>query len=188
MASRFVSFWLAILFVLGAGPGSTSCSARPGGVAEPAIGAGNILWLPASAEIRPDSLSVAVENGRNLYADGGAAVSFTLLGERHELSNGLVSHFCDEGWRQRSTQYLNPQLATSFDEGWRTQCQCVLMTDAHGRPIRREPYYQWRGEWEDRRGNVVTYSLSAEGRQLRGYASYIPKAVVDAALHPESGR
>jgi hypothetical protein len=187
MASTFAPFRLATLFVFAAGSWAASCSARPGGVAERAIGAGTILWLPASAEILPDGPGpVAVENGRSLYADGGAAVSFTLAGERDQLSDSLVRRFDDECWHQRSTQYLNRQLTTSFREGWQAGCQCLFSTDAHGKPIRREPYYQWRGEWEDHRGNVVTYSLSAEGRRLRGYASYIPKALVDAALHPGS--
>jgi len=173
---------LSTLILVAAGLAATSCSTSPVDVAALARGAGTIRWLPAGAEILPDALMpISAESGRSLFVDGSASVAFTLTGDREELSTGIVRHFTTRGWCQRSTQYLNPQLATSFSEGWAHRCACLIMTDLRGKPVAREPLYQWRGEWNDSRGDVVTYSLSAEGRQLRGYAAYIPKRSVDAA-------
>ncbi len=54
-----------------------------------------------------------------------------------------------------------------------------MLTDAAGDPIPREPFHQWHGEWENAQGDIVTYDLSAEGRQLRGYGAFVPRMVVD---------
>lgn len=163
-----------------------SCTAPPGDVAESGIGRGNVLWLPAGAEIMPDVLRpISAENGRSLYADGSAAMSFTVTGDRDDVAAGLVHHFTTAGWSQRTTQYLNPKLLTSFNDGWQRRCGCVVATDPQGNPVAREPFYEWHGEWEDSRGNIVTYSLAAEGRRLRGYGAYIPKRLVDAAPRPQ---
>ena len=118
--------------------------------------------------------SVAVENGRRRYVDGSASLGFTFTGDREELSDALVWHFAAAGWRQRATQHRNPHIATSFTDGWRHQCACILWRGSDGKLIEREPYFTWHGEWEDLRGNVVTYRLSGEGRMLHGDAAYSP--------------
>jgi hypothetical protein len=133
-----------------------------------------VLWLPEGAVVdRHRSRSGAVENGRRRYADGSASLGFTFTGDREELSAALVRHFAAAGWRQRATQHRNPDVATSFADGWRHHCACILSRGPDGKLIQREPYFTWHGEWEDLPGNVVTYSLSGEGRMLHGDAAYV---------------
>lgn len=93
-----------------------------------------------------------------------------------------IEHFAHPGWRPRLTQYLNPQLTTSFELGWKSQCACVVSLDLQGKRIPREPYHQWHGEWENERGDLVTYTLDGEGRHLRGYATYNPRRAVEEVL------
>lgn len=120
--------------------------------------------------------------GRSVYSDGSAAVTFTLTtAERDALSTAVVQHFVNTGWRQRETEYLNPGMPTSFKAGWRHECACVVQIDPQGRPLPAEPYYEWQGEWENRQGDVVRYSLSVVGMHLTGYAACIPKRMVDEA-------
>jgi hypothetical protein len=57
-----------------------------------------------------------------------ANILVTVTGEREDLSAALVHHFTAAGWKQRAPQYLNPISPTSFDEGWRHRCGCVLQT------------------------------------------------------------
>jgi hypothetical protein len=169
---------LALRILLTASLAVTSWGASAVRVSEPT----NILWLPAGAEIRLDRVgAISIQRGRSLYVDGTAHVAFNVTGERHALSDSLIRHFTTSGWRQRTTQYLNPRFATSFNDGWQHQCACIVETDPEGKPIRREPQYEWRGEWEDPLGNIVTCSLGAEGRRVRGYAAYIPQPLADAA-------
>lgn len=157
--------------------------ARVPDVSECQLAAAHILWLPEGAIIKPDAAEpTAVFEGRSVYSDGSAAVTFTLTtAERRALSTAVVQHFAEAGWHQRETEYLNPGIPTSFKAGWRHECACVIQTDAQGRPIPAEPYYEWQGEWENRRGDVVRYSLSAVGVHLTGYAACIPKRTVDEA-------
>ena len=124
---------------------------------------------------------VATENGRSVFADGSASVRFEVSAEREALSASIISHFATLGWRQRRVEYLNPQVPTSFAEGWKRLESGVLHLDAQGKLIRPETAYQWRGEWEDSLGNVVVYSLFAQAQQVRGYAAHVPKALVDSS-------
>jgi hypothetical protein len=176
---------MTVLILLTASLVVTSWGASPVRVSE----AANTLWLPAGAEITLDPRgAVSIQRGRSLYVDGTAHVSFSVTGERHKLAAALICHFTTSGWRQRTTQYMNPRFATSFKDGWQRQCACILQTDPEGKPILREPQYEWRGEWEDPLGNIVAYSLAAEGRLVRGYAVYIPQPLADAArrLHAQN--
>jgi hypothetical protein len=166
---------MTVLILLTASLVVTSWEASPVRVSE----AANTLWLPAGAEITLDPRgAVSIQRGRSLYVDGTAHVSFSVTGERHKLAAALICHFTTSGWRQRTTQYMNPRFATSFKDGWHPE----------GKPILREPQYEWRGEWEDPLGNIVAYSLAAEGRLVRGYAVYIPQPLADAArrLHAQN--
>ena len=43
-------------------------------------------------------------------------------------------------------------------------------------------YREWHGEWEDAQGDIVTYSIRGEAAQLRGYADYIPRDIVEDGL------
>jgi hypothetical protein len=146
----------------------------------PNLAVADILWLPAEARLEKDAARpILVRDGRSIYIDGTGAVAFTISAPREELSTRLVEHFAAEGWRQRATQHLNPEIPTSFEIGWQSQCACVVALDAEGKPVQREPYHKWHGEWENAQGDIVEYMLGGEGERLRGYAAYIPHSVVE---------
>jgi hypothetical protein len=149
---------------------------------DPAIA--DVLWLPEEAVVEPHSQgSVASRNGRSVYVDRTAAVAFTITIDRERLSGALVEHFAQLGWRQRQMQHVNPQRPTSFASGWRIVGNGLLISMPGGRPLpAREPYYQWRGEWEEAEGNLLEYAVGGEGREIRGRASYAPRIVAAAAM------
>jgi hypothetical protein len=136
-----------------------------------------ILWLPAHAILRGNDLfhPVVVKNGRSIYDDGSGGVTFTISAECDTVAAQLVQHFAHTEWLQRSTQYLNPSLATSFNRGCQIECACVLQ------PGRTSPESsaQWSGEWENARGDIVRYTVGGAGQQLAGAAMYVPRHVVD---------
>jgi hypothetical protein len=124
---------------------------------------------------------VAVKNGRNIYQDGSADVTFTISGDREQVTQSLIRHFADAGWHERSTQILNPQVATSFARGWQHRGGGVLPQVREDQATPQEPYVAWQGEWENGRGDLVTYDLGGQGRVFRGYAGYLPHSVAEAA-------
>ena len=145
--------------------------------------AADILWVPVSATLQPDAAApVLVKNGRSIYVDGSGSVGFIIEGDREAVARQIVRHFAHEGWSQRALQHLNPRLATSFESGWERRCICLTQADAHGNAIPREPLYQWRGEWENGRGDLLTYALSAEGQHVRGYAEFLPAESTSGSL------
>jgi hypothetical protein len=97
---------------------------------------------------------------------------FSICADREHVSALLVQHFASESWRQRKRQRLNPSLPTSFDGGWEKHCGCVFRRD-----LPRDPYFEWRGEWENNRGDQVSYVVGGVGHHLRGYAAYRPQAL-----------
>jgi hypothetical protein len=148
----------------------------------------HILWLPDGVRIDQRAVDEGLlVDGRTVDSGGMAYVAFTIdSGSREELSTSIVHRFFETGWTERRTRYVNPWWATSFLEGWRHQCACVIPTDRNGRRLPSEPYSDWEGEWEDRDGDIVTYDLSAVGVHLRGFAQYVPaRAVAETrqALH-----
>jgi hypothetical protein len=145
------------------------------------VDAGALLWVPDGAELKASAASpLRVVAGRNLYRDGSADVIFVVSGDRDTISAGVVQHFRALGWRQRRREYLNPTVPTSFDDGWRHVCGCVITSRAPvGTP---QHYFTWHGEWQDGRGNVASYSLQADGQVVRGYATSVPQAIVRQAL------
>lgn len=161
---------------------SSACGPRGVEQITLALRADEILWVPEDAAIEADhgSRPVRVVYGRSVFIDGSAHVAFSMRGERYALTSQIVNHFAPTEWRERGREYLNPQILTSFKTGWRDVCGCVIVTDADGRPLPGEPHHDWHGEWENRRGDVVRYVLSADGPQLRGYASFIPKRIVQS--------
>ncbi len=160
----------------------SSCAQTERSGADPDQAIPDLLWAPPSATLEPDTSSGLISNGRSIYVDGSGAILFTLAGDREELAAGVVRSFEAAGWRQRKTRYLNPQHPTSFERGWESRCACVVLTDEMGTSRPREPLYQWHGEWQNSRGDIVTYNLSAEGRQLRGYGAFVPRQVVAQAV------
>jgi len=140
--------------------------------------AAQILWLPDHAVLARDlARPVIIKKGRSIYVDSSGAVAFAIQSDRTEVSDRIVQHFADAGWHQRPTQQLNPQLPTSFECGWATHGGGVLAPlGPEGEATRAEPHYEWRGEWETGRGDIVRYMLGGQGRQLRGYADLRPVA------------
>jgi hypothetical protein len=172
-------FWQHVLAVTLLPALCVSCPPPKTGVANAeAIAA--ILWVPPDALLRPDEASpVLVRNGRSIYVDGTGGVGFARSGDRETLTSEIVQHFADAGWRQRRTQDINPQFATSFESGWQGQCACVIQLEPQGHPIPRERFYQWHGEWENVAGDILTYALFAEGQQLSGRAWFVPVSLID---------
>jgi hypothetical protein len=147
------------------------------------------LWLPGEANLENTlGRPVMMRNGRSIYVDGTADVVFAIEGDREELSRRIVNHFAAPDWehfgapiwRPRYTHYLNPQQPTSFVTGWRVYGGGGRPEPADVDPaVANEPYRRWHVEWEDERGNLITYDLGGQGPRLRGMAVYVPKAVVD---------
>ena len=166
-----------VILVCAATLGAAACARRSSNLSTT-----DVLFVPPTADILPDAATpVATENGRSVFVDGSASVLFELRGERESLSSRIVDHFAVLGWRERPVQYLNPTIPTSFAEGWNRRESGILHFDAQGRVVIPDPLYLWHGEWEDSVGNVVVYNLSAHGEQLRGYASLVPRTLVQAS-------
>jgi hypothetical protein len=144
------------LVLVGLLPSRTGATAQ-----QLATRAARILWVPKHAAIESHSLlySLAAENGRGVFADGSASVSFRMTGEREPLTSALVEHFAGTEWRPRGWEYLNPPIATSFKTGWRHLCACVWMTDSSGKPVPREPLYDWHGQWQNSHGDIVAVCI-----------------------------
>ena len=118
---------------------------------------------------------VIVLNGRSIYRDGTAAVGFTLDGHPDNVAKRLDAHFASRGWQRRLTQQLNPHLATSFDRGFTNVAGGIVPPG----PRDLRPHRRWHGEWQSAQGEIMTYSLGAQGDHIRGYASYAPRYVVE---------
>jgi len=121
-----------------------------------------------------------ITNGRSIYVDGSGAVVFSIAIKCDDAIRQISEHFAQTEWRPRSTQYLNPHLATSFSSGCQRHGGGVILLDSNGRPIPPEPYNEWVGEWENGRGDIVSYVVGGTRQQLRGYGSYIPRHVVES--------
>ena len=137
-----------------------------------------ILWLPSQAVLEEDAARpLLIKNGRSVYVDGSGAVVFTVAIKCDDVATKLIEHFEQTEWRPRATQYLNPQMATSFSSGCQRHGGGVIPP---GSTIPPEPYIEWRGEWENSRGDIVSYVVGGTGQQQRGYAAYIPRTVVES--------
>ena len=120
----------------------------------------------------------------SVYADGSSDVVFTVsISDPNHLdgfAKTLSQHFEQSGWRQRSHQYLNPGLATSFSRGWHNAAGGI------SEPNGPTAVYQWIGEWEDPAGDVIEYHLTASyysehrGDEVRGYGAHVPVQIVKA--------
>jgi hypothetical protein len=143
--------------------------------------AADVLWLPAEAVSEKDRFRpVLTKNGRSIYSDGSAGVFFSIAIPCDDVARGVTEHFAQTNWRPRSTEWLNPGTVTSFGSGCQRVGGGVIQKDSTGRPIQTGPYLQWRGEWEDGRGDILTYMFGGTGPVMRGVASYVPRQVVEA--------
>jgi hypothetical protein len=142
----------------------------------------DILWLPIGASPSKDLASpVLVRNGRSVYIDGGGAVAFTLTADCADVARDITRHFEHTEWQPRSTQDLNPGMATSFNSGCEPQGGggLVIELDSNGHQIPRGPFLKWHGEWQNDAGDILSYSVGGIGQELSGYADYLPRQVVD---------
>jgi hypothetical protein len=170
--------WIFVV-ALGCGAGACAATGSPPS-SQTASAVAEILWLPASAVLDKDAARpVLIRNGRSIYIDGSGAVVFHIDGDCDAVAREIVRHFRESEWQPRSAQDLNPRIATSFNIGCQHHGGGIVPTDSNGRPVSQGPYMQWHGEWENERGDLVTYDVGGTGRQLRGYASYVPRLVVD---------
>ena len=149
----------------------------------PNTAAAEILWLPAGVGLEDDlTRPVFVRNGRSIFVHGSGAVVFSVTADCAAVATEITKHFEHTQWQQRSTQELNPGLATSFSSGCRSRGGCAIQLDSNGRLIPHEPYNDWHGEWENQRGDIVTYDVGGTGRRLNGYASYVPRNVLEGRI------
>ena len=137
-----------------------------------------LLWVPPEAAIIRTASS---------YKSGRADVAFTIpISDSSDLSTftaRLSKHMQETGWRQRKRQYMNPHLATSFEEGWGRGGGGIRPPIAS--PMRTTEAYRWTGEWDDAAGNVMFYSLTGYHQrredlngEIRSYAAYVPAKIV----------
>ena len=149
---------------------AVSCGVAGG----PSSAGADVLWLPGEAVLQTDATQPSVfMNGRSIYRDGTAAVSFVIQGDREALVRRLVAHFAAGAWQQRRTQALNPHVATSFESGFTPAGGGLFVPGVTS----DAPSLRWHGEWQSQWGENVFYSLAAQGTRIRGYASYAPGPV-----------
>lgn len=121
--------------------------------------------------------------------NGGEQVHFS-YSERFPADNLikiLNREFVSLGWTPREKSYLNPSLPTSHVRGW-SQFQ-----DATGDELM--VVHQWRGEWQNSSGAVVTcvlrYSYPEHGdpdlQNLTGFGHYESREAIEEweLLRPE---
>ena len=141
----------------------------------------DFLWLPADATIETSA-------PRRAYRDGSADVAFRIsVADRSQIeqvTNSFSTHFEKSGWQPRDHQWMNPGLETSFVEGWKHVCGCVLLTDAQGKALTPPETFTWHGEWQDEHGDVTAYHLIASDGHVRGSAEYVPEKLVTYRLAP----
>lgn len=146
------------------------------------------LWAPRSAAVVvPPSRGERVVNGRLIYGDGTGALTFTLMERCDRMAAGLVEHFRASGWRQRRSQILMPRLRTSFTTGCERVPNGILSPDAVTKGDQSSVALAWHGEWEDNKGNTLTYDVSSDGDAARVHATYLPVEVA-VARRLKSGR
>jgi hypothetical protein len=156
-------------------PGCAQVRTPAAGMTDTDIAA--ILWLPEYAVLERDAASpVAIKNGRSIYVDGTGSVVFSMVLSCDNVAKDLRGHFARTEWRPRATQYLNPQIATSFDSGCERHGGGAIPL---GSVVAPEPFIGWRGEWENGRGDIVSYSFGGIGQRMRGYAAYVPRDLVE---------
>jgi hypothetical protein len=176
-AAHRAQVWIIVL-ALGCGLGA--CAPTGSLSSRTASSVAEVLWLPASAVPEEDAARpVLIRNGRSIYVDGSGAVVFSVAGDCDAVARDIRTHFEHSAWRPRSTQDLNPHIAISISSGCHPHGGGVIPMDANGRPVSHGPFNEWYGEWENERGDIVSYVVGGTGQQLRGYASYVPRHVVD---------
>ncbi len=179
MHSRLREIGEAWLVLLALSCGLAACTRTESSRTIPGATVADILWLPGQATLEKDlARPVRITKGRSIYVDGSAAVVFSIAIKCDDVATNITAHFAQTEWRPRATQYLNPQLATSFSSGCQRRGGGLIPPGAR---VPVEPYIEWTGEWENGRGDVVSYHVGGTGQQQRGYAAYIPHRLVESA-------
>jgi hypothetical protein len=143
--------------------------------------AAETLWLPAESVLREDAARpVRIKNGRSIYIDGSGAVVFT-VSDCNLAARQITAHFAQTQWQPRST-YLTPEMRSLYKSG----CQPfsiggVMESGSNGPQHPNQPYVGWQVESENGRGDIVSYRIGGTGQQLLGYASYVPRKVVESS-------
>lgn len=139
------------------------------------------LWAPRSAAlVVPPSRGEHVVDGRLVHADGTGAMTFTLMELCDRTAAGLVEHFRGSGWRQRRSQIVMPRLITSFTTGCERVPNGILSPGATTRGERSPVALAWHGEWEDDKGNTLTYEVSSDSDRTQVHATFLPVDVAAA--------
>lgn len=150
------------LIVLASVVSACGWQAPPPPARDPAVA--DLLWLPPQAQMQPDQTNpLLVRNGRSVYEDGTAGVSFTVDMDCDELVGLVLTQASSSEWHRRSTPLDNPQEVLPPGN----RCLPGSSGDAG-----------WAGEWNDNRGNVISYRFGGPPRQLRGKATFQPHDLV----------
>ena len=138
------------------------------------------LWAPrAAAVVVSPSRGEKVVNGRLIHGDGSGTLTYTLLERCDSAAAGLAEHFRASGWRQRRSQILMPRLRTSFTTGCERVPNGILSPEATTRGEQSPVALAWHGEWEDNKGNTLTYDVSSDSDRAQVHAAFLP---VDVAV------
>lgn len=166
-----------LLFALQAGGASDQ---REAATRVDHVAVAQALWAPRSAAVVvPPSRSEQVLNGRLIHGDGTGALTFTLTERCDRTAAGLVEHFRASGWRQRRSQILMPRLRTSFTTGCERVPNGILSPEATTKGEQSPVALAWHGEWEDNKGNTLTYDVSSDSDRAQVHATFLP---VDVAV------
>lgn len=138
------------------------------------------LWAPRAATVVVSpSRGEKVVNGRLIHGDGTGTLTYTLLERCDSAAAGLAEHFSASGWRQRRSQILMPRLRTSFTTGCERVPNGILSPEATTRGEQSPVALAWHGEWEDDKGNTLTYDVSSDSDRAQVHATFLP---VDVAV------
>lgn len=147
-----------------------------GASARPRPPVGETLWLPPDADVVESALRPErVERGRNIYVDGSAWVFFEVTQPCDKLGDALAAHFSRAGWSQHTHQLRNPGMATSFARGCQVRGGGVATLEKMP-----GPYMEWVGQWQNARGDIVTYFIGGFSPNLRVSAEYLPAELTES--------
>jgi hypothetical protein len=132
----------------------------------------DVLWAPTGDRL---------EASAGPSAGGGASLTFSLdTPEPDQVSRQVVEHFRGSEWEAQTHEPGYPAQPTSLSTGWRTlSTNGIQQRPLEGQPVVLEQR-EWRGVWQNRRGETVRYDMvalryaSRPGFEIRGVASYEP--------------
>ncbi len=108
----------------------------------------DILFVPVDAKVDPPP-PIRTDRGEERtkdYIDGTTDIWFSIDADRNMLTRQVVQSFARRSWRQRTDEFLNPRIATSFARGWQHRCACLISRGANGQIRPRGQLFEWQGE------------------------------------------